>query len=163
MDMAELNGNYDSLKGNGEAIISKIREFLMKDSKNVRYKVVSPLSQPYQLDFMAFDILFRVRVELLSNCESEETSLGHVRFYRRDYEACDGETTFLAFPILKGKMHGKQHEIMFRYIGSKFQIDISESDAKHINMSEFSTFFERRFPDAVADAAIPIPLHLIGA
>lgn len=158
--MAELDKNYNALKTSGSFLVSELRKVL--DGRN-GFVVKSPESQLYQLEFEKYHTLFRVRVELLSDCE--ESRLGHVRVYRMNYEL--EEPDFVPFNLLPLKVEGQRHELAFRQVDSRTELDCSGSsvvDGSNFREAyRFAEFFKRVFDSAFSEAKLPIPLHLVGA
>lgn len=157
----ELGSTYDALRDAGERYILFIRERLQKINT---FKVLTSGEELYHLEFMAYHIRFAIRVELLTDCE--ETCTGHLRFYWQDYNT--EELLWVPLNVLPNTTTSDRHEMRFESRNATNMLDASGSPHfkeinkfKANNVAGFGEFIAQLLKQAIPDAKIPIPLHLV--
>ena len=142
--MKTPNGVYTCLKEAGQRYI-KNSCFQISTVKEI--EVTS--QRDFGFDLRIYDVDFRVRIELLTNCEQMEE--GNICFYLvRDVDGEEELEPFNVYP--ESTSRESLHSFTFKYVND------SSSPIEYPHAGEFTAFFSKEFPKIVAMAAIEIPL-----
>ena len=133
---------------NGKEVIENIISHIKTEEIKKHVEIIE--ERPFGFDFKFYGIVFRIRVELLTNCE--QTKIGHLAVYI--VEKTEESEDLIPFNIWpKDATREDKHRMTITYVN-----DAQITTGSPNGSTAYRGFFSSEFPILVAEAALPINL-----
>jgi hypothetical protein len=140
------NGVFQELKTFGQEAITRIYDYLADSKLKPNFEIIE--KRAFGLDFKLYDVYFRVKIALKTDCEVTKTGL--ISLFTIE---ADNEVPFDIWPLELGRPIPNSMLIQAGYMsGCRVESPHQEHDY------EFVSFFGTRLPAIVAQRALEIKL-----